>query len=349
MKTSFISTPALFHAGRTSLLRMQRELASLQGALTSGRHEDQGLALGHQIGRTVSLRNRHNRMATLIDTNGLLAARLDTSQAALGGIQSIAESFMATMVGLRDGTVGADIAVATARSALAELVAFANTTHNGGHIFGGINTGTEPLEDYFATPATAGKLAVDAAFLAEFGIAQNDPAVSAISAGDMQAFLDGAFGALFDAAGWTANFSSASDENLRNRIASGSEVDAGTNANEAGFRELAAALIMVADLGTENLNDNARRTVIDSALVTAGDAIQDIIAVRAEMGLSQERIERTSVSIELQMNIINEQVVSLENVDPYETASQVNQLVSQIEVSYALTARIAQLSLVDRI
>ena len=38
---------------------------------------------------------------------------------------------------------------------------------------------------------------------------------------------------------------------------------------------------------------------------------------------------------------------ALESVDPYEASTRVNTLLTQIETSYALTARIQQLSLLD--
>jgi flagellar hook-associated protein 3 FlgL len=47
----------------------------------------------------------------------------------------------------------------------------------------------------------------------------------------------------------------------------------------------------------------------------------------------------------LQINILTSQDGSLENVDPYATATRVNNLTTQIETAYQLTAQLQNLSL----
>ena len=349
MKTTLVSTPALFQASRFDLIRMQAELAVRQKELASGRHDDQGLALGAQLSRAVSLRSDHDRLQLVRDTNQLLLGRLETSQNAMASMLLRAEDFMSTMIKLRDGDLTADITVVSGQSALSGIIGDINAAQDGQYLFAGINSAVAPLEDYFGPPPGAGKLAVDAAFLGHFGFSKNDPAVAGISAADMQAFLDGPFAAVFDAAGWVANFSSASDSDLRQRIAPGDEVDAGTNANEDAFRKMAKAFVMAADLGADVLTPVVRNVVLDAAIVTAGEAIGDLVAVRSQMGVDQERVARRNDGIELQMAHLNAQVVQLEGVDAFETATRVNLLITQIETSYALTARISQLSLTNRL
>ena len=64
------------------------------------------------------------------------------------------------------------------------------------------------------------KAALDAAFLAEFGFTQDDPAVAGIDPAQMQTFLDGAYADLFlDNAQWEGSWSDASSRNVRSRIA----------------------------------------------------------------------------------------------------------------------------------
>ena len=49
----------------------------------------------------------------------------------------------------------------------------------------------------------------------------------------------------------------------------------------------------------------------------------------------------------LQMDVIAKHISALESVDPYEASTRVTTLLTQIETSYAMTARIQQLSLLD--
>jgi flagellar hook-associated protein 3 FlgL len=349
MKTSFISTPALFRSNRFSLIRMQAELAVRQNELASGRHDDQGVTLGAQLSRVISLRGDHDRLQMVRDTNHLLLERLETSQNAMATMQVRAEDFRSQMIRLSDGDLTADITVVSGQSALAGFIGDVNAVQDGQYLFAGINSAVAPLEDYFGPPPSAGKLAVDAAFLGHFGFSQSDPAVAGITAADMQAFLDGPFDALFAAGGWTANFSSADDQNPVQRIAPGGEVEAGASANQDAFRDMAKAFIMTADLGADRLDVSARNVVLDAAITTVSEGLGEMILVRSDMGINQQRVARSNDALELQLAHLNDQVVRLEGVDPYETASRINLLISQIETSYALTARISQLSLANRL
>ena len=83
------------------------------------------------------------------------------------------------------------------QSALQSLIASTNATSGDQYVFGGINSAVAPMADYYSTPASAAKTAVDQAFQTAFGILPSDPAAANISASAMQSFLSGPFAALF--------------------------------------------------------------------------------------------------------------------------------------------------------
>jgi flagellar hook-associated protein 3 FlgL len=51
--------------------------------------------------------------------------------------------------------------------------------------------------------------------------------------------------------------------------------------------------------------------------------------------------------LDLQKSLLETFVIDLDGVDTYETAIKVNSLLTQIEVSYSVTARIQSLSLMQ--
>jgi flagellar hook-associated protein 3 FlgL len=163
----------------------------------------------------------------------------------------------------------------------------------------------------------------------------------------MQTFLDGAFADLFDDAPWAANWSSAADQNLRSRISTQELVETSMNANDPGVRKLASVYTMLADLGVENLNDQAFQTVVDTAIRVVGEGIQDMAKLQANLGIVQERVEVANERMSLQIDIITTHIGTLESVDPYEASTRLSTLMTQIETSYALTARIQRLSLLN--
>ncbi len=110
------------------------------------------------------------------------------------------------------------------QTALQELTSSANATSSGGYVFGGINSGTAPLADYFSTGSTASS-AVETAFETTFGCSPTDAAAANITASQMQSFLSGPFADLFSGSDWTSDWSSASSTNTSARDRAGPDRD----------------------------------------------------------------------------------------------------------------------------
>jgi flagellar hook-associated protein 3 FlgL len=315
--------------------------------VTTGRLADVGAALGYKTGQSISLRQDHARLETIIDTNSVVSTRLSATQAALKSLVDDAQLFVSQLIAARNRDTGATVVQGQAEAALTSLIGTMNTAIDGAHLFAGINADVEPVTDYFATPTAANRQAVAGAFLASFGTTAADPANSGITAADMQVFLDGGFAALFDDPAWTTDWSSASDQNIRNRISTSELVETSTNANNIAFRKLAEAYAMVADLGVENLNQATYEVVIDAAARIAGEAVQDLAKVQARLGTAQERIAKANERMSIQIDIMVNHINLLETVDPYEASTRVAALMNQIEAAYAMTARIQKLSLLN--
>ncbi len=346
MKTTFVSTVAIATSLRQSILKTQGEMVGAQKEVATGRHADVGLTLGARAGQTVSLRQEHARLNAIVDTNALASSQLDATQAALGDISSTANDFLGALIALSEGATGANVLKEQAAIGLKGLIHGLNASMGGGHLFGGINSDAPPITDYFAAPAPANKQAVDTAFLAAFGVAQDDPGVAAITAADMQTFLDGAFQTLFDDPQW-ADWSAASSQDMQSRITATEVVETSVNANEQAMRKIAMAYTMVADLGIEGLNEGARSAVTEKATQLIAEGINELTALQARVGGVQGRISQVNDRMSLQLDILSEQVTGLENVDPFEAASRVNTLMTQLEAGYALTARMQRLSILD--
>jgi flagellar hook-associated protein 3 FlgL len=347
MKTTFISSSSISAATRQALAKVQQELADAQKEMISGRHADVGNTLGYRTGQSISLRQEHSRLSTIIETNSTVSTRLSETQAALQSLADNAQDFAGQLLGSR---VGGAIALSVQTDAQSRLQAFLegmNTTSTNGYIFAGLNIDVKPLKDYFGPPPSAAQQGVANAFFTQFGITQSDPAAQNVSATDMKTFLDTTYSALFDDPSWSTDWSSASSENMRSRISTSELIETSANAGEQAFRKLAKAYTMVADLGAGNLSQPAFEVVVDEATRTINEAISDLSSLQSKLGVAQQRVSDASDRMGLQLDILNKQVTSLENVDPNEAATRVSELATQIETSYALTARIMALSILD--
>jgi flagellar hook-associated protein 3 FlgL len=233
---------------------------------------------------------------------------------------------------------------AQAAAALNSFTNLVNVAVDGAYLFAGINADVKPLNEYL-DPASLNRQAVANAFLASFGTTQDDAANDAITAADMQTFIDGAFSDLFEDPAWGTDWSGASDQNVKSRISPSELIETSSNANHIGIRKLAKAYTMVADLGIQNLNQAAYQTVVDEAIRIAAEAVQDLAKEQSRLGTAQERMKTANGRMTIQIDIMTNHINLLEAVDPYEASTRVSQLMTQVETAYAMTARIQGLSL----
>jgi flagellar hook-associated protein 3 FlgL len=354
MQTSYISSQALTGAMRQSILTMQTQLAQAEKEQASGRLADVGVSLGSQTRQTVSLRAQQSQLQAITDSNSTVSTRLSTTVQAMTGIQQTAQNFLNNLTTDHSNSTSPGIIQQQATNSLQALIAGLNTSLGGQYIFAGVNTDVKPVSDYFSTPPSASKQAVDAAFQTAFGMPQSSANVANITPAQMQSFLSGAFAQLFQpgaaAAGpgpssnWS-DWSSASDKVVSNRISTSELVDTSVSANQPAMQQIAMAFTMVSDLGLQNMNPATQAVVLQSATAAAGVGVQGLTNLQSNVGMTQQRITYANDQMSVQMNIMTAQDGNLENVDPYQTATRVTNLTTQIETAYQLTAQIQNLSL----
>ncbi|MGO4833987.1 flagellar hook-associated family protein, partial [Rhizobiaceae sp. 2RAB30] len=202
-----------------------------------------------------------------------------------------------------------------------------------------------PIQEYKA--GSTSKMAFDQAFFDTFGFDQTDPAVESITGAQMADFLTNVVEPMFFGPDWSSNWSNATDNGITSRIALNETAQTSVSANTTGARKLAMASSLVADLMQGPFNANAREALVGQARTWVGEAISDINNAQAQLGLIQNRVDSASERIGMQIDIFKINLNDLQGVDPYEASTRVNTLLAQIETSYALTARIQKLSLLN--
>jgi flagellar hook-associated protein 3 FlgL len=347
MKSTFVSSASISDAMRYSILRSQAELTKAQKEVSTGRVADIGLALGARTGESVSFARDLDRLQGMVDTNGLASARLSSTQNALGDVTSTAQSFLATLTNSLSGDASPTLTLTDARATLQSLTTTLNTSYNGEHLFAGINTDVKPINDYTAA-GSPNKAAFDAGFLSFFGFTQSDPAAANITSAQMDNFMTTVVEPQFLGAGWQGTWSNATDTGITSRIALNETAETSVSANDQGIRKLMMAATMVADMfdSTSQVGLSARKEALSRALSLVGEGIANVANLSAKTGILENRVKNASERINLQTDLLQKNINQMEGVDPYEASTRVSTLLQQIETSYALTARIQQLSLV---
>ena len=346
MKSSYVSSTAISKALRYSMMKMQSELVSAQKESTTLRVADVGLALGARTGETVSLARDVSRLNGIVDSNALVSSRLSSTQSILSQMTERAETLRSTLSAAASGSVERGVVQADGAAMLGLLTSTLNTSINGQYLFAGINTDVKPVAD-FSDPASANKVAFDTAFQAYFGFTQTDAAAATITSTQMDDFLTNVVEPQFLGAGWDTNWSSATDEAIVSRIALNETTETSVSANITGIRKLAMVAAITSELMQGPLNTGAMTALSERALTLVNEGIAEVTAQQTMTGVTQQRVTSASERIETQVNLFEQTISDLESVDPYEAATRVSALTSQIETAYALTSRIQQLSLLN--
>jgi flagellar hook-associated protein 3 FlgL len=343
VKTSFVSSHAISQALRYSMMRMQADLAKGQQEVATGRVADPGLALGARTGQSVSLARDVERLNGLADSNGLVAARLKATQSALSQLAIHGEELRSTLAAGITGNASFTVARSQGQTALDSLNVVLNTTFNGQYLFAGINTDVQPINAFDA--GSPSRAAFDQAFADHFGFPRSDPAVQTITGAQMDAFLAAAVEPQFLGAGWATNWSNATDEAITARIALNETTSTSVSANIGGARKLAMAAAIVAEFLQPPLSAEAGHAVMERSAELVSEGIAEIAQTQSETGIVENRIKNANERLAMQIDLFERTVQDMEGVDPYEASTRVSALMTQIETSYALTARIQQLSL----
>ncbi|MBJ7407699.1 MAG: flagellar hook-associated family protein, partial [Bradyrhizobium sp.] len=234
MSANYISTLMLSSSLRSSITNNQAALSRASTEATTGRFYDVGLELGATTGSDLTLRADWSFADQLVDTNGLVAGRLDVTQNRITQLNKTATDFLKDLIAARSTDGGGRVILPPASSNLQDLIGALNVSYNGSSLFSGINTQNAPITPYAA--GSASKNQVDADFLATFGFAQSSPAVATITPAQMQTFLDTTFDAEFASPAWNTNWSSATDQTMQSRISTTEIAETSVSANEIGFR-----------------------------------------------------------------------------------------------------------------
>jgi len=347
MKSTNISSLALFDASRATIARNQARLADTEVEASTGRYADVGRTLGVDMSRDLEMRNTLDDLTSLQNTNGVVSTRLSQTQTALSAIRDLADGFLQAVLASSQGSGDRGLLVADAKSRLGALADILATTSNGVYVFGGRNAAAAPVANYLAEPPGAARTSVIAAFTSAFGFAPDDPQAKAITAGQMKSYLDGNFAAEFMDPAWLLNFSSATDAVMSDRIAAGETIDSSVSANAVGIRKLVLALVAAVDGGTENLNAAAFSKLTSQLIQMSGEAGADIAGTQSNLGIAQERLAKASERISLQQNFLERRIGEAESVDAAKAAMYLSTITSQREAYYAVTARLQKLSLLN--
>ncbi len=329
------------------LARLQSELALRQKELSTGRKADVGLDAGSEIRRNISLKSSIAEIESFQRQNGVTAARLGAAQSALASIATAAGNFVSDAIPARDAPNARLLMGQAAINGLADLTRNLNTQVGGFPVFGGQSLDAPPMKDFASAEGAPAKAAIDAAFQGQFGFMPNDPLSANLSAADLQTFFDGPFSGLFQGSNWGALWSNASPTPMQGEISPGITAETNATTHQQGIQDLAKGFVALAYFKNMPVTEIAYKGLVDASLISVGTARGGLTAAQANLGLAEERVSNATTRLGEMETVFSRSLNDLEATDPFDVAARINTLLTGIEASYAMTARLQRLSLVN--
>lgn len=136
-------------------------------------------------------------------------------------------------------------------------------------------------------------------------------------------------------------------DSVQSKIDDSLYISIGTRANETGPRDaLKGAAIMAA--ATHDPNDlTVYQQAAEKVFLHQNDALHGVLTLKAELGVSEERLDRMDEQHLDTRVVLNEQVIGIEGVDEYELSVRLQEMMTQLEASYQITSRLASLNLTN--
>ncbi|OYX90132.1 MAG: hypothetical protein B7Y84_02395 [Azorhizobium sp. 32-67-21] len=343
MKSNYISTLTLNSTPRSSLAKLQAELAKSTEELSTGMRADVSLDLGVRSDASATLRNQKANLQSMIDNNTSIATQLSTTQNGLDDLRTNAQSMLDSLISLDNTSASTSTLSNDAGMKLDSMISTLNVSDGRRFLFGGTKSGTAPMSNF----GDGAQAALNTAFTAEFGMGPDDASASSITADQMTDFLDGAFAGEFDDANWAANWSGASDATRSSMISTSETITTSISANETAMRKIAMAYSMVSEFATSSLADETLQVIVSKAQSLLGEGIAGLTEMGAQIGSAEARITAVNDMMSQASDNTDTKLSTLESVDPAEAKTKVDLLTTQIEMSYSLTSQMLKLSIIN--
>ncbi|MEM9705818.1 MAG: hypothetical protein AAF850_07045 [Pseudomonadota bacterium] len=171
-----------------------------------------------------------------------------------------------------------------------------------------------------------------------------------LTAGPDKATIDAALDTYFnDPAGGfqTTIYQGGENDAPAVEIAPGVRIDVSVRADAQPIKDLIRSFAVIAERDNVNVPGDEATEILSEAASGALNADKDLVQVRASIGVNEQRIADSQGRFEteetLLQNLLNDRTLR----DQFEAANQLQLLETQIEASYLITSRLANLTLAN--
>jgi flagellar hook-associated protein 3 FlgL len=313
--------------------RIRSEIGALTGELTTGQTRDAAAAARGDLSGLAALERGLSLAEGYRTAAGEAALFTGAMQRALAAIRETGADLGPAL--LEAGTSGhstmVSAAATDARARLETVIGALNTRTADRALFAGAATDSQALADRDAMLAALGA-----------AVAGETTAAGVIAA--VETWFDTPGGG-FD----TAGYQGAATDLAPFRVGPDRTAEVGLRADDPGLRDLLkgyALAALVAEGALSGAHDEQVAVMRDAALrVMAGDGT--LAALGADVGRAEAAADAARAAMTAETTALEIARNEILGVDPYRTATALQNAQSQLETLYAVTARLSRLSLTE--
>ncbi len=351
-----LSTLQANTAGRRIVERTRGELEIASKELSTGFRADVAKDLGMRSSQSILLRGLMDRTDQFVQGNKLVENKFEMLADATNTFQDEAQNFLNLAVGNKlspTPTVG--VLQAEAKATIDALSSYLNSNFNGEFLFSGIDSNKKTMNEYDEVNPDTG--------FSPAGVVDGIVAGGPMSTADAAAKI-AELDTIFDSSNTvnpernfegtffagTPKLDAGGNPNPRQTavVTDTKKIDYGIQANDPAFTEVFKGLSMLASTDVSEINDpEAYKAWMAEAVNSIAGGIKKINESQASLGKQQELLDGIVTNQQDQKDIYNNRIVALEGVDPYEAATRMSALQTQLDATYATTARLSKLSFLN--
>lgn len=314
-------------------VQLKTSLAEKVAELSTGMASDLTAHVDGNRSRLAGIERSLERVDAFAASNSRMGQMLSTMQTVLEGVdshrQSAADALLLTTA--QATTQDLDLASDAAWNALDSTIGLMNTRLGDNALFGGIDTQGNPLAE------------------ADTMIADILPSLAGLSSStDISAAIDDWFNTPnggFEMLGYQGD-----DGPPASRAISDTQsVAISARADDQAMRATLSALVKgaIADDPALNLTTAERQNLQSEAGVALVSAANNLASMQASLGYVEADVDAARVHNQAQSSSLSIARNDIVTVDPFQTATELEQIQIQLETHYTLTARLSRLSLTE--
>lgn len=312
---------------------LQRSLSTLTSELVTGQRSDVGAAVRGDFGALATIERSLSMFDGFAAARGEVDLVLSASQTSLEGLQSIISGLGQDLLASASLSQlsNVDAHIDRAADQFEGAISLMNTRVGDRYVFSGQNASTPPIASIDAMMSELRLVTAAAMTVADFNQAIDD--WFDLPAGGFE----------------TLGYFGGDKRTGAVRVGPSQVVRTDLTAEDEGFKETLRNLGKLALLSEGKFSDNrdARFEIAETAALGLIEADIRITRDRAAMGVSQGLLSAAESQVETERQALALARTALAEKDPFETASELEAIQTQIETLYTVTARNSRLNLME--